>query len=178
MQDYRLREKLSKHMQCNLIVMNLRVVAVLGLIVVWPVLNCGAPQAKLPAEGAPGIGGCRVFPDDNIWNTRVDQLPTDSRSGDWIRSIGPDSPVHEDFSSMPINFATAATPRYNVPASTTETDPGPYPIPDGALQEGGSDNHLIIVEKDACVLYELFQATKVPGGWQSGGGAIFDLKSN
>jgi hypothetical protein len=127
---------------------------------------------------APVLAGCKVFPDDNIWNTPVDRLPADPQSGVWIRSIGEDLPLHEDFSSMPINIVSAATPVYRVRAATPEHDPGPYPIPDFYRQEGGSDRHLLLLDKDRCVLYELFQARLSPTGWMAGGGAVFDLKSN
>ena len=39
--------------------------------------------------GAQTIGGCPVFPANNIWNARVDTLPVHLRSGAWVNSIGP-----------------------------------------------------------------------------------------
>jgi hypothetical protein len=64
-----------------------------------------------------------------------------------------------------------------------ESDPGPYPIPPGAPIEGGSqsdgDRHVLVVEKDNCVLYELYSAyPQANGSWQAGSGAIFNLGSN
>ena len=50
--------------------------------------------------------------------------------------------------------------------------------------EGGSDSdgdrHILIVDTDACILYELFYAFPPSGGegWQAGSGAIFNLRSN
>ncbi len=60
-----------------------------------------------------------------------------------------------------------------------ESDAGPYPIPAAPLVEGGSDHHLIAVDRDACRLYELFDVRQgTSGGWHAGSGAIWDLGSN
>ena len=129
-------------------------------------------------QTGPVLAGCPIFPRDNIWNTPIDRLPIDPRGAAWISTIGADLPLHEDFSSMPVNIVSAGTPKYPVKAATPEHDPGPYPIPARFAQEGGTDRHLIILEKDTCMLYEIFQASREPSGWKAGGGAIFDLKSN
>ncbi|MEO8031827.1 MAG: hypothetical protein ABI765_13340, partial [Gemmatimonadota bacterium] len=76
------------------------------------------------------------------------------------------------------------TPR--VPVSfdyADESDPGPYPIPAGAPIEGGAssggDRHILIIDRDAWKLYELYAAYPDDhGGWTAGSGAIFDLASN
>jgi hypothetical protein len=61
-----------------------------------------------------------------------------------------------------------------------ESDPGPYPIPSDVAIEGGpgadGDRHAIIVERDSCTLYELFDLWPAP--WEAGSGAIWDLESN
>ena len=64
-----------------------------------------------------------------------------------------------------------------------ESDPGPYPIPPGAPTEGGSDDHVLVVEQpDApggpCTLYELFAASYRGGKanrWTADSAAVFDL---
>ncbi len=53
----------------------------------------------LAAAQAPTVGNCPVFPADNIWNTRVDQLPVHPSSSTWVATIGASSPVHADFGS-------------------------------------------------------------------------------
>ena len=52
-----------------------------------------------------------------------------------------------------------------------ESDPGPYPIPDGAPIEGGPDSdgdrHVLVVDRDHCMLYELYDAfPQADGSWQ------------
>jgi hypothetical protein len=60
-----------------------------------------------------------------------------------------------------------------------ESDDVPYPIPGAPRIEGGSDRHVLIVDRDACRLYELFAARKESdGSWSAGSGATWDLRSN
>jgi hypothetical protein len=64
-----------------------------------------------------------------------------------------------------------------------ESDPGPYPIPAGALVEGGpnadGDRHVLVVDRSACKLYELFDAhPNGDGSWHAGAGAVYDLRSD
>ena len=59
-----------------------------------------------------------------------------------------------------------------------ESDHVGYPIPDSPLIEGGSDRHILMVDPDACRLYELFNARKVGASWLAGSGATWDLRSN
>src|SRR6185295_4344584 len=65
-----------------------------------------------------------------------------------------------------------------------ESDAGPYPIPADAPIEGGpngdGDRHVIVVDRDAWKLYELFDAHPVQNGarWTAGSWAVFDLSSN
>jgi hypothetical protein len=63
-----------------------------------------------------------------------------------------------------------------------ESDPGPYPIPPNVPIEGDpsgdGDRHILIVDRDNCILYELYAAHQIGGQWNAGSGAIFDLNSN
>ena len=57
--------------------------------------------------------------------------------------------------------------------------PGPVSHSVEPKIEGGSDRHLLVVDKSACKLYELFAASKTStGGWKAGSGAIWSLTSN
>jgi len=62
---------------------------------------------------------------------------------------------------------------------------GCYPIPDNVKIEGGSigstfgsDDHIIMLQQDTCMLYEVFQTTGGPGTWGGFSGAIWDLSLN
>jgi hypothetical protein len=138
----------------------------------------------LAAPRIPGAPDCPIFPDTNVWNRRVDTLPVRSDSARLIRSIGLDDGVHADFGSylgygIPYTVVGSSTPKVAVRFDyADESDAGPYPIPASPKIEGGSDRHLLMVDRDACRLYELFAARKTTGGWRAGSGAIWNLKSN
>jgi hypothetical protein len=119
---------------------------------------------------------------------RVDGLPTRTDSGTLIGTIGTSRGLHIDFGSyagygIPYNVVDTSTPLRHVSFQwPDESDAGPYPIPASPKIEGagaGGDRHILLVDKDACVLYELFAASKDSGGaWHAGSGAIFNLRSN
>jgi hypothetical protein len=66
----------------------------------------------------------------------------------------------------------------------SESDGRLYPLPRGVPIEGGSrsqgDRHVIVVDRDSCRDYELYDAVPKNGGtrWLAGSGAIFNLRSD
>ena len=139
-----------------------------------------------PATGS-SIAGCQIFPADNPWNEDVSNLPVSANSAAYINSIGAAKNLHPDFGEnrdygIPFNIADNSTPKYSVAFDyADESDKGPYPIPARPEIEGGSDQHLLVLQKDECKLYELYDATLNTdrgSGWTAGSGAIWDLKSN
>jgi hypothetical protein len=148
------------------------------------------PAASHPLPQAPA---CPDLPADNIWHADVSRLPVHPHSAAYIASMGLDRTVHADFGSglweggpIGIPFTTVGAGQPRVPVRfgyDDESDPGPYPIPPGAPIEGGpsadGDRHVLVVDRDACVLYELFDAhPRADGSWDAGSGAVFDLRSN
>jgi hypothetical protein len=144
--------------------------------------------AATPAP-TPDAAPCTVFPSDNVWNRRIDDLPVRANSATLVSSIGLGSYLHPDFSStawndgigygIPINKVDLSTPRSSVSFQyDDESDPGPYPIPSNPKVEGGSDRHIIMWDTEGCDLYELFDARKSGGAWLAGSGAIWNLRSN
>jgi len=134
----------------------------------------------------PAIGGVQVYPPDDIWNVPVDQLPVDPNSSAYVGKIGSSAPLHPDFGSglydgslmgIPYNIVSGSSSKKTVAFDyADESDPGPYPIPDNPLIEGGSDRHILVVDRDAGILYELFDAEeRTDGTWEAGSGAIFNL---
>ena len=145
------------------------------------------PPNDTDTASSPALGTRRVFPADNPWNADVSAQPVDPGSATLIASCGVRN-LHPDFGSVygiPYTFAGSTTPRRNVTFDyADESDPGPYPIPDGAPIEGGAsstgDRHVLVVDTVAWKLYELFDAHPLNGGtsWSAGSGAVFDLASN
>ncbi len=150
-------------------------------ILIWP-------QGK-----AQTIAGCPVFPSSNVWNTPIDGLPVHPNSAAWVATIGANKSLVTDFGSgtyqgepIGIPFVVVPGSQPKVPISfqyADESDPGPYPIPPNAPIEGGSqstgDRHVLVIDRDNCVLYEVYSAyPQSDGSWQAGSGAIFPLNSN
>jgi len=153
-----------------------------------------ALAAPAPSAQAPTLAGCPVFPATNPWNQRVDRLPVARNSAALIRSIGLQAHFHADFGSgtwdggpIGIPYTVVRAGQRRVPVSfdyASESDRGPYPIPSNAPIEGGrnasGDRHVLIVDKAACKLYELYDAHPLRGGaaWHAGSGATWNLRSN
>ena len=142
---------------------------------------------------SPSIAGCAVFPNDNVWNTPINTLPVDPNSQSYISTIGINTGLHADFGSGTWDGGPIGIPYISVSGSQAkvgitfdyvdDSDPGPYPIPPTAPIEGGSqstgDRHVLVVDKDNCILYELYYAfPQTNGTWQAGSGAIFNLNSD
>ena len=157
--------------------------------IVLAVLALAPAAAASQALRLPAAPRCPIFPASNPWNQRVDKLPVAANSSDVLATIGLDVGLHPDFGSglwegrpigIPITVATKHTKRYRVGFEyADESDKGPYPIPHNVKIEGGSDRHALIVDRDRCILYELYALQRTSaGGWSAGSGAIWNLRSN
>ena len=162
---------------------------VLAACAALPLALAGTAAAAEYGPGAPIP--FLLFPADNAWNTRVDALPLDPNSADYIAHMDPSTGLHPDFGTVwdgaPIGIPYVVVPgdQPGVPVSfgyADESDPGPYPIPSDAPIEGGAassgDRHVLVLDADNELLYELFDAHKDGAGWRAGSGAVFDLTSN
>ena len=178
----------------------------IGIILVFAVIgtwkanassNAGSNTIYLPliANVPPGptLGGCSVFPADSIFNKRIDALPVDANSNTYINFIGASTGLHPDFGAnwnggpFGIPYVVVPQSQPNVPVSFTyssESDPGPYPIPPNAPIEGGAsstgDRHVLVLQQGTCMLYEMYYAFPQNGGasWTAGSGATWSLGSN
>src|SRR5262245_10080261 len=119
---------------------------------------------------SPTIAGCRVFPPDNPWNTDISSRPIHPNAANFIAAIGSGN-LHPDFGDIyGIPFTTVPGTQPRVPVSfffDDESDPGPYPIPLDAPVEGGSDRHVLVLDRDHCVLYEMYDAERAGSGWSA-----------
>jgi hypothetical protein len=156
------------------------------------------------------LAGRQLFPVSNWWNQDVSTAPVDASSSQiisWISGRTATNPtavrrLHPDFGPPPYGIpyvvVSGDTPRVlPVFGYDDESDTGVpgltgYPIPEqakttpnfieGGVPGGGTsgDRHLLIVDRDRNLLYELF-ATRWNAGmnrWEAGSGAIFDLSTN
>jgi hypothetical protein len=146
------------------------------------------------------FGGRALFSSSNWWNQDISNAPVDPDSSAYINFVGAGRTLHPDFGPPPygIPYVSVGESQGRVPVTFvsygSESDAGfggvtGYPIPDAARtqpgyiegnQPGGGtsgDRHLIIVDRDRLLLFELF-ATRWNGSanrWEAGSGAIFDL---
>jgi hypothetical protein len=100
--------------------------------------------------------------------------------------------LHADFGSglwdggpigIPFDVVSKKTPRSRLTFDyDDESDKVAYPIPKTVHVEGGrassGDRHALLLDKDACRLYEVFALRRSGAGWTAGSGAVFDLRSN
>ena len=140
------------------------------------------PATAAAPVRVPGAPNCPIFPASNPWNQRIDHRPVASDSAELIRSIGIDDNLHPDFGTqygIPYVVVDSKTPRTRPSFDyADESDRVGYPIPPDPPIEGGSDRHIIMVERDSCRLYELFAAERRGTGWHAGSGAVWNLRSN
>ncbi|MFN8005508.1 MAG: hypothetical protein U0V70_00475 [Terriglobia bacterium] len=129
------------------------------------------------------------FSIDNPWNRDISSDPVDPNSANYIAHMnGNTKKLHPDFGSNPtygIPYTVVPGTQTKVPMTfdyADESDPGPYPFPSNPPIEGGSqstgDRHVLVLEKDSCLLYETWDSHYVAPGWHCGSGAVFDLHSN
>jgi hypothetical protein len=165
--------------------------ALLGMLLAGP---AAAQEGAANVEFGPNasLAGLRLLPDDSPWHRDVSKDPVDPNSDRILARIGRDTPLHPDFGTewegAPIGIPYVVVPgdQAKVPVSFTyaeESDPGPYPIPADAPIEGGpdaeGDRHILVLDRDTWMLWELFNAfPDGNGGWTADSGAVWDLKQN
>ena len=157
-----------------------------------PALAASSSSAQV-ASSAAHIGGCTIFPANNIWNYDISNLPVDPNSANYINSMGLSGQLHAYFGSTVPGYAPQGMPYDVVPATqpyvpiqfyyNDQSDPGPYPIPPRVRIEGGrnsnDDRHALVIDQGTCKLYEMWRAFPLAtGGWYAGSGAVWDLASN
>jgi hypothetical protein len=148
--------------------------------------------ASAHALRLPDAPKCMIFPATNAWNERVDALPVAANSAEMIQSIGVATGLHPDFGSglyngepigIPYDVVSKQTKRFRLKfLYADEADKGPYPIPKSVHIEGGrsstGDRHALLIDRDACKLYELGALYPKGAGWTANAGAIWSLRSN
>jgi hypothetical protein len=152
----------------------------------------GGPASPLPlptvATADAATSPCpRPFPATNVWNKRIDALPVRSDSQTLLTTMGLTRTLHPDFGTyagygIPYNWVTSTTPRSTVTFTyASESDRVGYPIPSSPRIEGAGapgDRHILMVDRFACRLWELYAADHSTGRWRAGSGATWNLLSN
>jgi hypothetical protein len=179
-----------------------------GAVAVGVLAIVGTALPSAGAVGPyPDLGSCAVFPQppaslspraaslptEAAWNQNISKAPRDPRSAAYIAYIdshGGDH-LHPDFGSpraYGFPYAVVGAGQRKLPIHYTaygdESDPGPFPVPPQAPVEGGNgsdgDRHVLVVDRSACKLYELYRAfyvAKPHPHWNADSGTEWDLRS-
>jgi hypothetical protein len=151
-----------------------------------------------PSQPIPTIGGCQIFPSNNVWNSDISSLPVHPNSANYIQSFGsfhlhayfsvPEAgPTDLHYDGIPYVVVPATQPMVPVHLTTwaSVSDPGPYPIPTPMPVEeqydttSDNDRHGEIVQSGTCKLYEIYRGfANTDGSWTMQGGAVWNLSSN
>jgi Divergent InlB B-repeat domain len=146
------------------------------------------------------LNGFRPFPSTNAWNTDISQAPLDPNNGAITSASGfAGLHLHHDFSSVAggnygipyVIVDSSATPLVpiNVIDYASESDVASAPYPINAPIEGSpadcsgwpdtyiGDSHVLVLDRNACMLYETFNTHRCNGAWNSSSETIWDLRS-
>ena len=158
-------------------------------------------SAAFVATNGPILAGCPVLPPDSAWNTDISHAAPAADSAALVGAQATGHDVHLDFGDtqreygIPFAIAPAGQRRVAITYGTDgadygdESDHGPFPIPPTAPIEGANaqqpnptegDRHVLVVQRERCVDYELYNAVRVGGGasWQVSSSARWDLTRN
>ncbi len=150
------------------------------------------------------LSALQVLPPDNAWNQDISAAPVHADSARIIAGIGADKSLGYN---LDMGFIVVPPDQKRVPVKlllyASESDPGPYPVPDNApienwplqrnedtkalpregqtledLQRHGTgDRHVIVVDPVNALLYEFWQGRRTDAGWEASNEATFNLKT-
>jgi hypothetical protein len=140
------------------------------------------------------LAAMQVFPKDNPWNEDISGRPVHKDSDKMIAQIGKDKKLGHNL-DMGFIIVPSDQPKVDVKLAAygEESDPGPYPLPDGAPVEGwpleggkldelqrkgDGDRHVLVVDPVNGKLYEFYRGFKTDKGWKADCEATFDLTGN
>jgi hypothetical protein len=155
--------------------------------------SAGPSCGSMSTGNGASLNGYVPFPSSNLWNTNIASAPVDPNSATII-GVLTGSHLHPDFSNVVdgnygipyVVVDSNATPGVAIAMTTyqSESDITLYPIPITAPIEGfpadcttTGDNHLIVIDKTKCWIYETWQTQRCNGAWSAANGAIWDLTS-
>jgi hypothetical protein len=136
----------------------------------------------------------RLGPVDSPWHQDISKRPRHPDSDALIAHVGANGHLacNQD---MGFVIVPPSQPKVAVALGdyASESDPGPYPVPDAApiegwplsggslehiQRDGDGDRHMIVLDPIAGRLYEFYHARRTERGWTAAGEATFDLTSN
>jgi hypothetical protein len=132
----------------------------------------------------------------------ISKAPVDTKSASYLTWIGSSVELHPDMAPPPYGIpyigvsSTQALSPVTFTSYPSESDAGApgypvgYPIPEEAKTQpnyienavaGGNtsgDRHMLLVDRDRWIVFELYGTHWTGSRWEAQAGAVFDLKSN
>jgi len=144
------------------------------------------------------LNGFVPFPSTAAWNTNIASAPLDPNSSAIIAAFS-GSHLHPDFSSVAggdygipyvvVDSSTQPLVPIDVVAYADESDVAEAPVPSTAPIEGDpgtcvggpanyiGDQHVLVLDRNRCMLYETFNSAYCNGTWSSDSETIWDMQN-
>ena len=156
--------------------------------------SAGVSCGNISTGNLASLNGYVPFPASSAWNTNIASAAIDPSSATIISALT-GSNLHPDFDTpadggdgIPyVVVDSNATPgvSVNMNGYPDESDITLYPIPLTAPIEGApsncatnGDNHVLVLDKTKCWLYETWATELCNGTWSASNGAIWDLTTS
>jgi hypothetical protein len=156
--------------------------------------TAGPSCGNMSTGNGASLNGYVPFPTSNLWNTNIASSAVDPNSAAIIGALT-GSKLHPDFSNVVdgnygipyVVVDSSVTPGVSMTMTTypSESDITLWPAPSTAPIEGfpptcsiTGDNHMLVLDKNKCWLYETWQTQFCNGTWSAANGAIWDLTNN
>jgi hypothetical protein len=146
------------------------------------------------------LNGFVPFPTTSAWNTDISQAPLDPNNSAITSAAGfTGLHLHHDFSSVAggnygipyvvVDSSTTPLVPINVVSYASESDVAQAPYPITAPIEGSpadctggpgdyvGDQHVLVLDRNTCILYETFNTTRCRGAWSSDSETIWDMQN-
>ncbi|GAA3617000.1 hypothetical protein Q4Q39_00610 [Flavivirga amylovorans] len=147
-----------------------------------------------PTGEIDNVENIQIFPATHPLNMDISNSPVDANSDLIINNIGASKGLFPDFGSGEWEGSPIGIPYVSVDGSQLkvpitfrannydgdyggESDQGPFPIPLNAPIEGNGagDSHVISIDVENSMLYELYNASQVGDGFEASSAAVFNL---
>ena len=156
--------------------------------------------SKMSTGDNASLNGFVPFPSTNAWNTDISNAPLDPNNAAITSAAGfAGLHLHHDWSSVAggnygipyVVIDSSSTPLVpiNVIDYASESDVALAPYPITAPIEGSpadcdgwpdtyiGDSHVLVLDRNACFLYETFNTHRCSGQWASSSETIWDLEN-
>jgi hypothetical protein len=157
-----------------------------------------ASCAGMSTGAGASLNGFVPFPTSNVWNTDISSAALDPNNTAITTAAGfAGLHLHHDFSSVAggnygipyivVDSSTTPLVQINVLDYASQSDVAWAPYPIAAPIEGGpadctgwpdtyiGDAHVLVLDRNACMLYETFNTHRCNGAWNSSSETIWDM---